>query len=409
MAFAAFWTLWAAVTTYGNLHADGTSLAVLFSAMAVLGVMAAAVPGIYGEHARAFAMAYVIGRIIIARPWTRTSVVVDLPIVQTSFGVLPWIVSLWVDGDGRYVLWALGIAMDLAALVTKSGEKIVVESQQRLDRVIAHRGKQVERAAAKGFDLSDRQGRDPRPMPTTITALKGDSAHLSERMGLFVLIILGEAIIQLTASAEASDHWSRALLVAAMGAFALVCGLFLVGVVRGTAGLAFLETGRLPSRALWVSHLVVSMALVTLGASVGRLLEEPQRADRLAHCGDARCRARGVRARQRHRAPRPGGRRAPCDCIRSDRSDGACGRDRRALLRLAHCKRDRLDLCGWRRRSGTSRRPARHGAEPKTANLIAARTNHSVGQFRLGKRSRFVAFFEAYRGVTGASRKRVSS
>lgn len=275
LAFTAFWILWASVTTYGNVLADRARLVVLFSSMAVLGVMVAAVPGIYGEHARAFAAAYVIGRIIIARPWRQTSVVVDLPIVQTSFGVVPWIVSLWADGDARYVWWAVGIGLDLLRLLTSSGEKLVAEAQQRLDRVIAARGKQMKRAAEHGIDISDRPGRAPREIPTTITALTGDTAHLAERMGLFVLIILGEAIIQLTVAAEASEHWSRALLVAALGAFALVSLLFVVAVERGTAGLALLPGPLLPARTLWVGHLVVSMSLVTLGAGLGRLLEEP--------------------------------------------------------------------------------------------------------------------------------------
>ena len=275
LAFTAFWILWASVTTYGNLLADRASLLVLFASMAVLGVMAAAVPEINGEHARAFAIAYVMGRIIIARPWTKTAVVVDMPIVQTTIGVIPWIVSIWVHGDARYVWWAVGIGLDLLGLLTQSGERVVADAQRRLDRVLAQRGKHIERAAARGIDFSDRPGREVREIPTTITALRGDTAHLSERMGLFVLIVLGEAIIQLTVAAEASEHWNAALLGAAVGAFALVCGLFLIAIVRGTAGLALVQVGRLPARALWIGHLLASMALVVLGSSLGRLLEQP--------------------------------------------------------------------------------------------------------------------------------------
>ena len=40
--------------------------------MAVLGVMIAAIPEIRREHATAFAIAYVVGRLIAARPWQRT-------------------------------------------------------------------------------------------------------------------------------------------------------------------------------------------------------------------------------------------------------------------------------------------------------------------------------------------------
>ena len=40
--------------------------------MTVLGVMIAAIPEIRDEHATAFAIAYVVGRLIAARPWQRT-------------------------------------------------------------------------------------------------------------------------------------------------------------------------------------------------------------------------------------------------------------------------------------------------------------------------------------------------
>jgi low temperature requirement protein LtrA len=279
VAFAAFWILWASVTTYGNLLADNASIAVLFASMAVLGVMAAAVPEIYGEHARAFAIAYVVGRLIIARPWSRASVVVDLPIVQATLGVMPWIVSIWIEGDARYVWWAVGIALDLWVLVTESGEKRVAHAQERLNRALDVRKRRVENTtperAAKRAERLDRWEKQGRDIPTTITALTGDTAHRAERMSLFILIVLGEGIVQLTVAAEASDHWNRALLGAAVGAFALVCALFVIAVVRGTAGLARLPLGALPVRALWVGHLVAAMSLVTLVAALGTLLEEP--------------------------------------------------------------------------------------------------------------------------------------
>ena len=287
VAFTAFWVLWASVTTYGNLLADRASTLVLFASMAVLGVMVAAVPGVFDEHARVFAIAYVIGRVLMARPWNRGSVVVDMPIVQASVGVLPWIASIWVDGTARYVLWAVGVALDLFTLLTYSGERAVETAQRRLDLLLTRRGASRAHSDERQPDVAAgssprvprdarRQGGRDRELPTTITALSGDASHLSERMGLFVLIILGEAIIQLTVAAQESEHWDRQLLWAALGAFVFVSTLFLLGVVRGTAGLALLASpALLPSRVLWVGHLLVAMSLVTVGAALGRLLAEP--------------------------------------------------------------------------------------------------------------------------------------
>ncbi|MGC4175054.1 low temperature requirement protein A [Demequina sp.] len=284
VTFAAFWILWASVTTYGNLRADNTSLVVLFAGMAVLGTMAAAVPGIYDDHARVFAIAFVVGRLIVARPWSRASVVVDMPIVQASIGVIPWIVSIWIEGDARYVWWAVGIVLDLWVLATESGEKRVAQAQERLNNSLAMRKRRLERAPqnqgssrravrrAEALESGRYRGRE---IPTTITALTGDEAHRAERMGLFVLIVLGEGIVQLTVAAAAAEHWDRALLISTLGAFALVCELFVVSVLRGTAGIALLPGSAIPPRAMWLGHLVVAMSLVTLMAALGKLLEEP--------------------------------------------------------------------------------------------------------------------------------------
>lgn len=275
IAFIAFWILWASVVTYGNLLANGTSMMVLFLSMAVLGAMAASVPEIYGDHARAFAIAYVVGRLLMARPWRRGAIVVDMPIVQMSVGVLPWIVSIWVEGDARYVWWAVGIALDLLGLLTNSGEKAIGEAQRRLDRMLKRRSEQMERAAARGVDVAQRAGRDVRALPAEVVPLRGDREHLSERMGLFVIIVLGEAIIQIYLAAQAAHDWNRALVVAALGAFAFVCAVFVIAVVRGTAGLALLESASLPARGLWLGHLFVAMSLVLVCAAVGGLLEDP--------------------------------------------------------------------------------------------------------------------------------------
>ena len=139
VTFIAFWILWASVTTYGNLLADNASIAVLFASMAVLGIMVASVPGIYGEHARVFAVAYVAGRLIICATVVATSVVMDMPIVQTPVGVIPWIVSIWMDGDARYWVWGGRRWHRSLGSRTASGERRVAQSQQRLDRVLEMR------------------------------------------------------------------------------------------------------------------------------------------------------------------------------------------------------------------------------------------------------------------------------
>ena len=99
---------------------------------------------------------------------------------------------------------ASAVGLDLWALVTESGERRLEQSQQRLDRMLTMRSQRSE----KTIERYERQGGRNREFPTTITPLKGDVAHRSERMALFILIVLGEGIVQLTVAAEASEHWN---------------------------------------------------------------------------------------------------------------------------------------------------------------------------------------------------------
>lgn len=259
IAFGAIWMIWACFTIYGNIAGERVHVMVILGAMFVLGVMTAAIPEIRGEHARAFAIAYVVGRFLAGRPWQRTTVVVDLPIVQTGAGIIPWVVSFWFDGTTQYLLWALGLAVDLFFLVSADRDKLVAGMQARLDRV-----------------LSSRRGNRRRrgELPTTIEARDADVPHLGERLGLFVLIVIGEGLVQvIDASSEA--EWNRSLAVTGVGAFALMFGFWAAAVRFGYAGVALLPEGGLSPRLCWPAHLVATLTVATVAATLGHLVAEP--------------------------------------------------------------------------------------------------------------------------------------
>ncbi|GIG23408.1 hypothetical protein Cch01nite_41320 [Cellulomonas chitinilytica] len=265
VAFTAFWIVWACFTTYSNIAGDETHTLPMLAGMAVLGVMTAAVPEIRDEHARAFAIAYVVGRVLAARPWRQATVVVDLPLVQAAFGVVPWIVSWWVDSPARYVLWAVGLAMDLLLLLSTTREKLLADSQSRLDRML----QKVSRSGRQRRD--DRQARE---LPTTVVAMDADPAHLGERLGLFVLIVLGEGLVQVVDGASEAT-WDRELAVTGAGAFTLVFALWGVAVHHGYAGVAMLPQGGITPRLAWAAHLCATLALATVAAVLGGLVADP--------------------------------------------------------------------------------------------------------------------------------------
>jgi len=279
IAYTAFWLVWACFTTYGNVAGEGARALPILAGMAALAVMIAAVPGIHDEHAQAFAVAYVVGRLVAARPWRRTTVVVDLPVVQALTGVVPWIVSWWFDGQTRYTLWAVGLAIDLLLLLTLSGERLVQRAQERLDEVRERRGR--GRGGRRGRDgrrgAGGRAGAEEVEVPTTVDAAVSDVPHLGERLGLFVIIVLGEGLIQAIDAASEAE-WDRTLLVAGAGAFTLLVGLWALTVRSGYAGVALLRPAGVPPRSAWFLHLVTTGALATLAGALGGVLDRPARA-----------------------------------------------------------------------------------------------------------------------------------
>ncbi len=279
VAYTAFWLVWACFTTYGNVAGDDARPLPILGGMAALAVMMAAVPGIHGDHAQAFAIAYVAGRVIAARPWRRGTVVVDMPVVQTITGVVPWIVSWWFDGQTRYTLWAVGLAIDLLLLLTLSGERLVRQAQERLDQVRGQGTRGPGRRRSGGPGGGGPRGRrdDRADVPDTVGVAPSDVPHLGERLGLFVIIVLGEGLIQ-SIDAASEAEWDRALLVAGAGTFVLLVGLWALSVRAGYAGVGLLRRGQVPPRVAWLLHLVTTGALATLAAALGGVLDEPSRA-----------------------------------------------------------------------------------------------------------------------------------
>ncbi len=266
IAFAAIWTIWACFTVYSNIRGGAVRTSTMLLGMAVLGVMVAAIPEIRSEHATAFAIAYVVGRLIAARPWQRTTVIVDLPVLQATFGVIPWVVSWWFEGAAQYSLWAFGLVLDLLLQLTSTRDELLTKTQARLDRMLARRkNAPPQRGGPRG----------PREVPTTIEAADADVPLTGERLGLFVLIVLGEGLVQIIDAAGEAE-WDRPLAVTGAGAFALVFGLWGLAVRHGYAGVALLPERGLTPRLAFSAHLASTLALATVVAVLGGLVAEPR-------------------------------------------------------------------------------------------------------------------------------------
>ena len=253
LLYLAFWTAWATFTMYGNVAGDRVRIPSMLIAMFGLAVMMAAVAGIHDNHALAFAVAYVAVRLLASRVWHNGQIVVDWPIAQMSLGVIPWIVSFWFEGETRFWLWTAGVAIDLLIMFVVSGSAIMEDAQEKLDRIIKVRGFKDDR------------------MPE-LEALHSDRAHLAERLGLYVIIVLGEGVI-LVISAASKLTWDSTVVSLAVGSFVLLSGMWALSLLYGHAGVPHLQPEKFPARIDMALHCFTTGAIAVLVAGLGAATE----------------------------------------------------------------------------------------------------------------------------------------
>ena len=246
VCFLAFWTAWMCFTVYGNVAASSTRVGTVLAAMLGLAVMAAAVGAIHDEdRARVFAIAYVAARVLSDRAWHgRSTFLLDWPVAQVGAGVVPWIVSLWIDEPWRYYLWAVGLAIDLVVMFSFDRER-------------------MERAVAEAA------GRGGRAVTFSVARLEG--AHFGERLGLFVIIVLGEGVLLVTEAMSELDVWDHQVYATVIGSLVLLAGLWGLALPRGFGGVPMLSEAT-PPRTLLLLHCVVAGVLAALAAGLGDLV-----------------------------------------------------------------------------------------------------------------------------------------
>jgi low temperature requirement protein LtrA len=183
------WWAWASTTLYANRFDTDDAIFRLFMLVGMAGVvaMAASVDKLDETTSRWFALAYILLRVVLIAGYMRAWRV--LPEARSTIrpylfahcaGAAVWLVSLAVPTPGRYVLWGVGVAVELVG-------------------------------------------------PTLAARLKDGiplhMEHLPERFGLFVILVLGESV----AAAVTGVHdggWKAGVVVTASCAFLVVAALW---------------------------------------------------------------------------------------------------------------------------------------------------------------------------------------
>ena len=162
--------------------------------------------------------------------------VVDWPLAQQVSGAVPFLVSVWVDEPWKFALWGLGVAIDLLLLLVASGDDMLENAQQHAARLTR---RALERMTA--FE--------------GISPVALQSGHLGERLGLFVIIALGEGVIQSVTAASGAE-WGLGLLTTGLASFLLLVGMWALSVLHGYAGVPRLAGADVPRRLALALHCV---------------------------------------------------------------------------------------------------------------------------------------------------------
>jgi low temperature requirement protein LtrA len=258
VCFLAFWTAWMCFTVYGNVVGQAARTVPVIAAMFGLAVMAASVSEVQDRRAGVFALAYILVRLLAVRIWYdrrdqgTVRVVVDWPIARVNTGLVPWIVSLWVGPPWQYGLWALGVAIDLVVIFAGADGRAASDATRRLV---------LMNTTSRG-----------RPTPRAILA-HVDAEHFGERLGLFIIIVLGEAVLTVTERLAEVPEWNLGVYSTVAGAFGLLAAVWALAFPGGFAGVPRLASGARSSRVVLLLHCLTAATLVVLADGIGEIVE----------------------------------------------------------------------------------------------------------------------------------------
>ncbi|WP_104087252.1 low temperature requirement protein A [Arthrobacter sp. GMC3] len=210
LLFFPAWWAWVNIVSVINLLPGLSARALgaaMLAAMAAAGIMAAAAPGAFGDRAWAFSLGNAAMRVILLLLWLYQH--------RQKSPETPW--RIWVYNGGTAVLWFVAAFMPLHIAVILWAFSIAIE---------------VGMVTIGGRLWADRAAADV------------NIEHASERLGLFVVIVLGESIF--TIVSEVSADWDPGAGLAGALGFLVVSFLgwafFQYGTGTVSAGLERLQS-----------------------------------------------------------------------------------------------------------------------------------------------------------------------
>lgn len=245
LLFFPAWWMWVNVLLTTNLfgrRATGSTWLVMITVMFAVGVMAAAVSTDFATRAWAFAAANALARLVMLPVWLyaakkKKSLEWWRPVLYNGLTAVLWLVSIAFPAPGIYLVWVVAMLIELV-----------------LSYTVGRQGTWFRRAL--------------------------DIEHMSERIGLFVVIVFGESILTLIVAA--SENWNLASAATTVLGFAVVALLAWSFFTYGAA-LAERSWGELRARgdiaalrdtATYLPFFLVT-GVVSMAAGLGTAVSDP--------------------------------------------------------------------------------------------------------------------------------------
>jgi low temperature requirement protein LtrA len=198
--FYAVWSSWINGTLYHDMHTtDDLSVRVFtFAQMLTVAVMAAFIGDVPGEGSAGFALSYAANGLILVALWSRTGIhdpshrPASFPYSTAYFlSAVLFATSAAVSPPGRYWMWAGGLALEVCGILV----------------------------AFRRWTPPATQGGE---------AVIATSPSLIERLGLFVIIVLGEVVVgAVNGMADIADLGMNGIAIGLLGVLVAI-GLWMI-------------------------------------------------------------------------------------------------------------------------------------------------------------------------------------
>jgi low temperature requirement protein LtrA len=259
--FIALWWTWVGFTVLYNRYGaeDGWQRILFLSASAPVGVAAVAVGPASTGHITAFAVSLAATRVLLTignlQDNDPDSTIGDALRLRSArafaLSAVLFIVSIWIPPPFRYMVWLVAYAQESQAMLSD--------------------GRRPKRWRSRDTNPSDAEA------PDSGAAL--DAQHFAERFGLFIIILLGEVVVEAGEGAADGRTHSAALWAGLVGAMVLAATLW--WAYFASAAETDLDKLKLSggspavARAIFaVGQMVPAFALIVAAAGVGLLLRE---------------------------------------------------------------------------------------------------------------------------------------